>query len=340
MCRHYTTISANSGISAHLHGLNLHCRSSSADLLGRFEAIYGHLPPAQPGALDIDLQMGLVSGSSAPPAPTDLPVIYADDLISYHGDPPRLVIRLPKYALLTIDLARRQVDIQATRGCLEVYGAFEDVLIIGLTPLYRRLGLFPTHAFAARSPEGQAVLISGERGTGKTTTGLALLSAGWKLLSNDSPLLAVRGRQVQVLSYPGRLSAFDDSLARFEALKKFIPQNAGSEPREKRIFRAEEAFPAPWAVSGPVAAVYFPRLSPGLAHSRLVSVPPRIAMLELLPQTIDRWDRETIPQALALLEQLVEQARCWVLKLAPQVDDLPDLLAEGCRPAGANEDAG
>jgi hypothetical protein len=170
-------------------------------------------------------------------------------------------------------------------------------------------------------------------GSGKTTTGLSLLNAGWKLLSNDSPLLTLREDQVHVLSYPGRLSAFDNSLARFENLKKFIPAEVDRPGEQtdqpKRIFGAEEVYADPWAESAVAGGIFFPQVVAGLSASELVKVPPAQAILQLIPQAIEGWDKTAIAQNLALLRRLVEQVPCYQLRLSPQVEALPDLLAQG-----------
>ncbi|NJN98864.1 MAG: hypothetical protein HC875_34605 [Anaerolineales bacterium] len=171
------------------------------------------------------------------------------------------------------------------------------------------------------------------------------MSAGWKLLSNDSPLLRLRpDEQVEVLAYPGRLSAFDDSLARFEGLRRFMGEaEAEAEAKEekevmdllapvgrqKRVFRAEEAFGEPWAASGPAGGIFFPQVTPGLNRSELVEVNPKEALLQLVPQAIEGWDKAAIGQTLHLLGKLVEQVPCYKLLLSPQVEQLPALIAGG-----------
>ncbi|GIK40940.1 MAG: hypothetical protein BroJett011_47730 [Chloroflexota bacterium] len=338
-----------------LHGLKLAFQSPDLPLRERFEEVYGHLPHLNGAGGGVFIGWHIHKLPSAPPPPPGMPVIAEGPLVGYYGQGQLVAIRMPKYGLITVDLDQQRLVGAVTRNTLEAYGAFEDVLLISLAPLYRRRGWFPLHAFAALAPTGKVALISGQMGAGKTTTGLALLSAGWKLLSNDSPLLTLRADgQVKVLAYPGRLSAFDDSLVRFEGLRRFIPEakaeatlkGANAEPKapygqaeqidllapagpQKRVFRAEEAFAEPWADSGVAGGIFFPQVIPGLGQSELVEVSPREAVLQLMPQAIEGWDKAAIGQTLHLLGKLVEQAPCYQLRLSPQVEQLPALIAGG-----------
>jgi len=333
-------------VSVDLHGLKLSFQTPDLPLRERFEAVYGHLPRlAETGKSDLFAGWHIHKLPQAPPPP-GMPALVEDKLVSYYGVGRLVAIRMPKYGLITVDLDSQRLIGAVTRSCLEVYGAFEDVMMISLAPLYRRRGWFPLHAFAALAPTGQAVLITGNMGAGKTTTGLALLNAGWKLLSNDSPLLTIREDQIWALAYPGRLSAFDDSLARFERLKRFIPAEVeartettstqidllapGGPP--KRVFRVEEAFEQPWATSGVAGGVFFPQVTPGLERSELIEVAPTQAVLQLMPQAIEGWDKAAIAQNMQLLSKLVAQAPCYILRLSPYVEQLPELIMSGLTP--------
>ena len=318
-------------ITVDLHGLKLAFQSPNLALRDRFETVYGHLPRLDGSlAWDVLINWDLHPLPTAPLPPANVPIIVTDDLVSYYGTEDSVTIRMPKYGLISVDLSAQRLTGTVTRNCLDVYGAFEDVLLISLAPLYRRRGWFPLHAFAALAPGGRAALITGQMGSGKTTTGLALLSAGWKLLSNDLPLLSMRNDLVYVLAYPGQLSAFDDSLVRFEELQKFIPAVA-DKTSEKRVFRAEAAFPKPWASAGLAGGVFLPEVVPGLGQSELLEMSPKEAVLSLMPQAVEGWDKALIPPTLRLLNRLVAQVPRYVLRLSPQVEQLPELIAAGMK---------
>lgn len=329
-------------ITVDLHGLKLAFQTPDLPLRERFVQVYGHLPRPRGGAAHVFVGWHLHKLPLAPPPPPGMPIISESKLVSYYGRHNLVSVRLPKYGLITVDLERRRLVGAVTRSCLDTYGVFEDVMMITLAPLYRRHGWFPLHAFAALAPNGRAALITGPMGSGKTTTGLALLSAGWKLLSNDSPLLTADNGLVKVLAYPGRLSAFDDSLARFDQLKRFIPHETGGAAGSidlltaavpsKRVFRAEEAFDDPWAAMGPAGGVFFPQVVPEISHSELVDISPTEAVLQLMPQAIEGWDKEAIGQNLQLLTKLVEQVPCYTLRLSPHLEQLPALIELGMEP--------
>lgn len=308
-----------------------------------------------------DLSFRLALGAEAPPAPPAPPDFQQGELLAYYVNGSQVTAYFPRFGQLQLDLACGTTTGVITPNALAAHGVFEDLIAIGLSPHFRRRGRFLIHAFAATPPPlqrtpprsalplrshgpghrtGVAVLLVGDIGAGKTTTGLALLHAGWKLLSNDSPSLTQtqtltyrRGMPrlytsntdstLHVLSYPGQLSAYPDTLARFPELAGLAPANS---VREKTLFAAESVYPEVWGDSAPPAAIFFPQVESRAGHA-LEPLPAPEALRLLLPHAIEQWDREMIPAHLALLNQLVQSVPAYRLRLGPDTSTIPAMIA-------------
>ena len=303
-----------------LHGTCMRASSPDRAIGQRLEAVFGPFAcPVRPA--DIDLELRLVR-SLAPWQPAG-EIVSESRLLICALNGPHLAAHFPRWGTLTVDLAGGVIRGELLPEALDHYGAFDDMVIIALGPLLRRRGFFTVHAFAA-AKDGSAALLVGDIGAGKTTTGFSLLSAGWKLVSNDSPLLSQDESGVIVSAYPGLLAAYDDTLARFPVLHPFM--GAAGDPPAKRAFPADAAFADVWQRQARAQALLFPKITPGLEASRAESLSPRDALLALLPNSIERWDRDYIAPHLAILQALVQQASAYRLFLAPDLSELPDLI--------------
>jgi hypothetical protein len=208
------------------------------------------------------------------------------------------------------------------RDALDTYGVLEDIIAIGLSPHLRRKGMFLIHAFAA-AYEGRAAILVGGVGAGKTTTGMSLLNAGWRLLSNDSPILNQGGG---VLSYPGVLAAYGDTFGRFSATSHLADSKPSQKGRAKITVAVEAVWPGIWLDEAPAGAIFFPVIEDRLEHE-LVRLSSPEALRRLLPHAVEQWDRVMIPGHLGLLRKLVEKTPAYILRLGPDVLAIPDVLA-------------
>jgi hypothetical protein len=316
-----------------LHGLAVEGRWSSAEIGDRWNATFAPRPTATASA-NPDLVVELSLASQVPPRPEAAPDFTQGELLAYYRAGPAVIAHFPRYGQLRLDLNAGTTTGALTLAALETYGVFEDLLAIALSPHLRRRAMFLLHAFAAAPSEsGRAVLIVGDIGAGKTTTGLALLHAGWKLLSNDSPILAAPpgaadaqpGNAMRVLAYPGLLSAYPDTLQRFPELNRL---NTRPAERQKTLFAAEGIYPGVWIESAAAGAIVFPLIEPRPAQAHaLERLPAPQALQLILPHAVEQWDTAMIPAHLALLTQLVQAAPAYRLRLAPDTDSLPALLA-------------
>ncbi|MEP7198224.1 MAG: hypothetical protein ABI874_00290 [Chloroflexota bacterium] len=347
-----------------LHGVIIACETSDETIQQRWAQSFSSRPQVADCAPDITFTLRLAP--CVPAAPDAPPIFTQGDLLSVHQLPTNeptnhpstllrtslTIVHFPRFGQLRIALDESHVAGELVVAALDTYGVFEDVVAMGLTALLRRRHLFLIHAFAAAFPDpthpepvegrgrsggGRALLLVGDIGSGKTTTGLSLLRAGWKLLSNDSPLLSdtgqgTSGKGVVAFAYPGLLSAYDDTLNRFNELALLLRSPAPMLPsaenaRHKIIFAAESVYPDVWIESAPVGAMVFPRVAHLPTH-RVTRLSQADALRRLLPHAIDRWDTALIPEHLALLKTLVANAPAYQLELGENVETLPDVLGE------------
>ena len=308
-----------------LHGLIV-AGEWDADALGeRWSATCAPRPsPAADAPTDLTVRLALAS--AVPPPPPRPPDFQQGELLAYYLQGDTVTAHFPRFGQLRLDLAAGTTTGEMTPAALATHGVFEDLLAISLSPHLRRRGQDLLHAFAAAPASGpaagKAALIVGDIGAGKTTTGLALLHAGWRLLSNDSPILAA-GDWVRVLAYPGLLSAYPDTLVRFPELAGLAPT---AEARHKTLFAAEAVYPGVWLEEAPPGALLFPQIEHRAEHA-LERMPPAEALRQILPHAIEQWDRAAIPDHLALLNQLVQRTPTYRLRLAPDTDTLPAIIA-------------
>lgn len=317
-------------MQVNLHGLDLVLESDSRRIRGEWGRLYAPFladgcsePESWSGQVCCRLHLAL----SVPSPPTEEPCYSQPDLAVYQ-DGGAYLLHLPRVAQLCVDPAMGLVSGVIAPAALDTYGAFEDINAIGLSPLFRRNGRVLIHAFAA-AISGRAVLLVGDNASGKTTTGLSLLSAGWKLIANDATLLGEQSDRVIAYAYPGLLSAHGDALQRIPVLRPLLSDPAAmpARPGWKYVFDAQDHFPAPWLWEAEVAAVCLLQLDSerGQSGHHLTSISPAVAVGQLLPHSVDRWDQETLDLQIDLVHRLA-QVPIYRLRLGRDVLALPQLM--------------
>ena len=325
------------------HGLLIEGATDNPALRDRWRASFASLSEDNANT-NPDLSFALNLASSVPSRPIGEPQFRQGEFLEYYLDGRAIVAHFPRYGQLRLDVANGVTEGLVTSAALTTYGVFEDLVAIGLSPHLRRRGLFLIHAFAASSPPsdggdtGGAVLLVGSIGSGKTTTGIALLDAGWKLLSNDSPIVDA---SAEILSYPGLLAAYPDTFARFEATTHLLPAttaavagieasagpSSGLARRQKITIAAESILPNVWIERAPAGTIFFLQIESRADHAVEAIGQPE-AVRRLLPHAVEQWDREMIPEHLRVLRRLVESAPAYVLRLGPDVNVIPALLVD------------
>lgn len=327
-----------------LHALTIEGDSHDEGILRRWQDSFSSLSTSA-GAADIALTLNIVF--DVPPSPPRKPNFKQENLIEYYIDCDLVTVHFPRFGQLRLDLAKRITEGKIVHEALTTYGVFEDLIAIGLSPHLRRRDYFLIHAFAALTPSpspiaeergGRGVLIVGNISAGKTTTGMALLNAGWKLLSNDSPIINSDGK---ILSYPGLLAAYPNTFARFEATKHLLtpslhpPPSANSPMREGRgggkiTVAAEKIWRDVWIESATAGMIVFPQIESRSEHLLEPLSHPEALRL-IIPHAIEQWDKAMIPRHLEILNRLIQSAPAYRLHLSPDVPSIPKVIATSLR---------
>jgi hypothetical protein len=168
------------------------------------------------------------------------------------------------------------------------------------------------------------VLLAGRGGSGKSTSALACIDAGFKFVSDDYVLMTGGGR-------PVAHSIFCTAKVRPEGIR-FHPRiremvrevNLGCE--EKYVLDLNLHMPERLALSAPIDAVLLPRLSDsGRVAVRPTS--PTQGLLALAPSTIYQLPSSRAV-SLGPMSELVRQAPTYVLELGGPPDQVPAAIAE------------
>lgn len=208
-------------------------------------------------------------------------------------------------------------------------GSFEDVITLALAPFLRRKGFFMVHAFTTAVPQ-QAVMFSGPRGSGKTTAGLALVTAGWQLLANDVALLRENGAIAAALS-PGTVHASPKTmtllpkLARIQGTHTPHPYHGKIAIPRLELLRIKKP-----DLGAQLKIVYFPQVGQNGRH-QITNLPRAVGLARLMEASMDQWDQSTWNAHIDFLERLSRQVTFRRLILGSDLSTLPQLLEEDLR---------
>ena len=309
-----------------LSDANIHLISDSKPIRASWQSIFANGPRDSLGntaAAQLSLKLALGDNIQPPLAEHR---IYRDprnivDVYEESGNTFALHFRAGALVRLAPDRsnsATGQVDAAQYNDAL-----LEDVTYTALAPLLRRRRRYLLHAAAVHNTAG-AVLMVGPTQSGKSTTGLALVLAGWKHLASDVILLS--SPHGQVIAHPtvGLLSARPKSFRLLPDLRRLLPDPRPSGPvRDVRYLMLSQEH---WGRPAPVVAICFPELT-AAERSTIQPMPASVALARLMEESVDLWDSASLSKHMTFLESLCRQAPAYRLSLAPDVENLPKLMA-------------
>lgn len=189
-----------------LGGSILEVTAGSAELLGQFDRVYGDLRAKAPQPADFELDL---VESRLPDRPAHLPLAF-DGEVSVDGHC-RLYVSDEETFLLFPRRCAMSIDRRACSGRITVApGEAEKIRgtvgIAAIEAAADNAGHVMMHAAALTLPgERRCILIHAPSGTGKTTTSLMLVRAGFGLCSDDAIFLCPHDGGFAAWGFPSAL---------------------------------------------------------------------------------------------------------------------------------------
>lgn len=197
-------------------------------------------------------------------------------------------------------------------------GRFLDVTYTSLAPLFRRHEFYMVHAFAA-AKNGRGILIVGPSGSGKTTTGLSLILAGWQLLCNDVLLIQSCADGIIAHPTPDDITIRPQTFTLLPDLLQFVP---GGNPLNQVVeLMGNDLTNGRWAEPTAIETIYVPKIE-GRDRSEKRPLSRALCLAQLMAESIDKWDKQTLPAHINALQTMVHQAQTYTLHLGLDVDKL------------------
>jgi hypothetical protein len=204
---------------------------------------------------------------------------------------------------------------------------YKQALFISLYQHLRYRGLHLIHA-SAISRHGQAILIAGSSGAGKTTAMLRCVQAGFQYLSDDSTLVtrgAAGSGAARAVTLLSALHVTDQTLAWFPELAPHVSPAASA--RGKRLVMIDAVYPGCVTLESQVSLILVPQIT-GEARSSVAHVSKAKLLSDMLPYSLDLADGATAGQQLAFLAELLETTPTFRLNLGRDWQQLPALLGD------------
>lgn len=203
-----------------------------------------------------------------------------------------------------------------------------ELFLISVLMLMQRKRVHGLHAVALVN-SGVGLLVVGDSGAGKTTTGLALIRNGWSYLSDDAVGLSVLsgGREVGAVAFRRGFSCTRES---WDALSTntAADRDGYQLARDKWLIDISEFAPGKQAYSCVPRVVAFPVVTKHKTSS-VTMLDDTEGLLRLLPQSAGiTVDRDIAREQMKMLGLLADQVQFCVINAGRDVFSDPDHISK------------
>jgi hypothetical protein len=306
-------------------GRSLRLRFAGPALVARLSGALDHHPPARPGepTLTVSIWDTASTGVPLPPVPADA----ADGGTTARariGPPPavRVKYRPEQRSVSLLDRGAHAAAFAVADGAALPYwetGApLRPILHWWMADHGRQL----VHAGAVGTAAG-GLLLAGPGGTGKSSAALACLGSALGYAGDDYCLVSLDPAPRAHSVYSSAKLGVEQA-RRFPGLRAALV-NPGRLDTDKALFLLQHTHPGAFRHTLTLRALVVPTVRPG-GRSTLEPASPGAVLRALAPSSILQLPGAG-RAALATLARLVQRVPGYVLRLGPDLDALPALLA-------------
>lgn len=235
------------------------------------------------------------------------------------------------YYLLRED-AVSQLDLSNSTGIVRTGASFwkktaksqQEFLMLSLIWLLHRHGLYALHANGLVK-DNFGILLTGNSGSGKSTTSLSLIRQGWSYQSDDAILLKARAGGIESIAFQKGIS-FDPNLA-----DHYPELNGYGKPSlngQKRFLDITSIYPHGFIYSSFPKILIFPEVT-NYKKSGLVPIWGAEVLIMLIKNSGGIMvDKNITGRQLEMLQKLISQTRSYRLLLGHDLHEGPEKISE------------
>jgi hypothetical protein len=308
--------------SVRIAGHHIRLRFAGAAMVSALTRALAHLQPADGDPdLVVEIWDSASVGGNAPPSLPGKPEGTPDGVRILYDEGPVQAVYLPSERSLSL--------IDASSGRAWFWTADADgiphweraaPLRYILNSWLGAQGQHVVHAGAIAGRDG-GVLLVGKGGSGKSTTALTCVQAGFSYAGDDYSLVSARPPTAHALYGSGKLHAHH--VTRFPDLMPSVDNVDRLSEEKALIFVASDAL-GRFDDSFPIRAVAVPRVT-GQAETRFSRASPAEALAALAPSSLFLMPGASAT-TMAAMADLLRQTPCYRLDLGTNLHDIPSAV--------------
>jgi hypothetical protein len=282
--------------------INLHCER---DLFSAVSKYFGSLCQGNICPSTEAVNLNLEIRDMPFPLPSDAVKAIKGPSITYYSTVDKIYFVSKTGSLISLDPVQRVAKGYLTYGLLNEPVDFFAFVVEPIAEMLKYSGLYFIHA-AALCNSDISFMVSGESGSGKTTTSLSLVANGFRYVSDDTLFIRNLNEGVEVFPLYKSFNIDQDVARRFP--KIFKDQQKPESKDIKIPMDISKIIPNSYVSSAKPDVIIFPRII-SITKSEIRPVGHMEAYRRLLGQIILAIDKNIAKKQLHVLELLVKQTK-------------------------------